>query len=241
MVKIEINLTRRHLYVIIAVLTAFALSVPTAGWAADRFKDVSDSNVFHEDIAWLAEVGVTRGCNPPANDEFCPGENVRREAMAAFLHRLAMNGSVSAGNILDLECQVAICDRYGDGYPAPTAVPRSYEQIVQASQVLAWSYNEKVHTLEPGDSIAVSMGCHLEVGPDTLDGGAWTDAESGVVLVSSGFGDPTVREPESNPSWETSGLYWEAVWRNDADTAITATFRSWAGCHTPEIFEWDAS
>lgn len=241
MVTIEIKLTKRHLYAFIAVLTLFAIVVPTAGWAADRFSDVSDSNVFHDDIAWLAQVRVTRGCNPPANDEFCPDDNVRRETMAAFMHRLATNGSVSAGAILDLECQVASCDRYGDEFPPPIGVPRSYEQTVQAGQVLAWRYNEKAQTLEPGESIAVSMGCHWEVGPDTLDGGAWTDAESGIVLVSSGFGDPSIREPESHPSWEATGLYWEAVWRNDGETDVTATFRTWAGCHTADIFEWDAS
>ena len=31
--------------------------------------------------------GVTRGCNPPVNDRFCPGSNVTRGQMAAFLHR----------------------------------------------------------------------------------------------------------------------------------------------------------
>src|SRR5690606_6120098 len=53
------------------------------------FTDVPDTNVFHDDIAWLAEAGVTKGCNPPDNTEFCPGDNVTREQMAAFMRRLA--------------------------------------------------------------------------------------------------------------------------------------------------------
>ncbi|HJR92902.1 MAG TPA: hypothetical protein VJ938_10710 [Acidimicrobiia bacterium] len=51
--------------------------------------DFSDDNglVFETDIEWLAATGVTKGCNPPANTQFCPGAPVTRGAMAAFLHR----------------------------------------------------------------------------------------------------------------------------------------------------------
>lgn len=46
-----------------------------------------NASVFESDIEWLAATGVTRGCNPPANSEFCPSSPVTRGAMAAFLHR----------------------------------------------------------------------------------------------------------------------------------------------------------
>jgi hypothetical protein len=46
-----------------------------------------DGSVFERDIEWLGAVGVTRGCNPPVNDRFCPTDPVRRDQMAAFLHR----------------------------------------------------------------------------------------------------------------------------------------------------------
>jgi hypothetical protein len=35
----------------------------------------------------IAEAGVTRGCNPPANDNFCPNAPVTRAQMATFLTR----------------------------------------------------------------------------------------------------------------------------------------------------------
>jgi hypothetical protein len=35
----------------------------------------------------LANAGVTRGCNPPDNDRFCPEEVVTRQQLAAFLRR----------------------------------------------------------------------------------------------------------------------------------------------------------
>ena len=50
------------------------------------FSDVGDSP-FASDIAWLASIGITKGCNPPANDRFCPDASVTRGQMAAFLHR----------------------------------------------------------------------------------------------------------------------------------------------------------
>lgn len=50
------------------------------------FVDDDDSQ-FETDIEWLASVGVTKGCNPPANDQFCPDDPVSRGAMAAFLVR----------------------------------------------------------------------------------------------------------------------------------------------------------
>jgi hypothetical protein len=57
--------------------------VPRAGAFLD-----DDLSVFESDIEWLAETGITRGCNPSqANTKFCPGRHVTRGEMAAFLHR----------------------------------------------------------------------------------------------------------------------------------------------------------
>ena len=53
---------------------------------ADLFTD-DDTSIFERDIDALASAGVTRGCNPPANDRFCPDEPVTREQMASFLTR----------------------------------------------------------------------------------------------------------------------------------------------------------
>jgi hypothetical protein len=50
------------------------------------FVDAEDS-LFASDIAWLSATGVTKGCNPPDNDQFCPDGKVTREQMAAFLAR----------------------------------------------------------------------------------------------------------------------------------------------------------
>ncbi len=52
----------------------------------DLFSD-DDGTVFESSIDKLGTAGVTRGCNPPINDQFCPNSTVSRGQMAAFLHR----------------------------------------------------------------------------------------------------------------------------------------------------------
>lgn len=49
-------------------------------------------NVFEDDIKRLATAGVTKGCNPPTNDMYCPTSGVTRGQMAAFLHRAMETG-----------------------------------------------------------------------------------------------------------------------------------------------------
>jgi sugar lactone lactonase YvrE len=52
----------------------------------DPFVDDDDS-IFEGVIEKLAAAGITRGCNPPLNDLYCPAAAVTRAQMAAFLHR----------------------------------------------------------------------------------------------------------------------------------------------------------
>lgn len=58
----------------------------TDGGTTDLFTD-DDTSIFEQDIQKLATAGVTRGCNPPDNDKYCPDRKVTREQMAAFLSR----------------------------------------------------------------------------------------------------------------------------------------------------------
>jgi hypothetical protein len=61
-----------------------ALNLPDAD--IDYFDD-DNGSTFEADINALAEAGVTRGCNPPANGRYCPDDSVDRGQMAAFLRR----------------------------------------------------------------------------------------------------------------------------------------------------------
>ncbi|MGH8934784.1 MAG: S-layer homology domain-containing protein [Acidimicrobiia bacterium] len=54
---------------------------------SNPFIDVPPGHLFETEIAWLASEGITKGCNPPINDRFCPDDQVTRAQMAAFLVR----------------------------------------------------------------------------------------------------------------------------------------------------------
>jgi hypothetical protein len=76
-----------------------AIMAASVAVASDRFSDVPESNVFHDNIGWLAESGVTKGCNPPENTLYCPDRPVSRGELAAFLQRLSTNRVVDAGSV----------------------------------------------------------------------------------------------------------------------------------------------
>lgn len=57
-----------------------------SGQGVGTFDD-DDGNTFEDDIEWLAAEGITRGCNPPTNNLFCPDDYVTRGQMAAFMVR----------------------------------------------------------------------------------------------------------------------------------------------------------
>lgn len=66
---------------------------PQAAWTG-FFADDDDS-VHEESIDALAAVGVTKGCNPPDNTNYCPDESLTRGQIAAFIRRnLALAPSV---------------------------------------------------------------------------------------------------------------------------------------------------
>ena len=72
-----------------AALLGALIAAPITVIASHQFLDVPTNHQFHEAIDWLAAEGITYGCNPPANTEFCPDDFVTRGQMAAFLKRSA--------------------------------------------------------------------------------------------------------------------------------------------------------
>jgi Leucine-rich repeat (LRR) protein len=59
----------------------------------DHFVD-DNTSIFERGINKVADAGITLGCNPPANTNFCPNDNVTRGQMAAFIIR-ALTGGVT--------------------------------------------------------------------------------------------------------------------------------------------------
>lgn len=61
-----------------------ALSLPQG--SGDTFTD-DDGSIFESAIESMATAGITKGCDPPANDRYCPDSVVTRAQMATFLTR----------------------------------------------------------------------------------------------------------------------------------------------------------
>ncbi|HLT95535.1 MAG TPA: 5'-nucleotidase C-terminal domain-containing protein [Acidimicrobiia bacterium] len=100
---------KRRMTALLAMAIVASLLVVTAppGLGSDRFVDVPDDNIFHNDIGWMAEQDITRGCNPPDNDEFCPSDNVTRGQMAAFFVRaLGLTATDSGTDFTDTDGNV---------------------------------------------------------------------------------------------------------------------------------------
>lgn len=89
----SVFVSRRRLAAFAVIVALVAM--PIGAVASHVFTDVPDDHLFHGDIAAIADAGVTRGCNPPANTEYCPSDNVTRGQMAAFMNRL---GALSGGS-----------------------------------------------------------------------------------------------------------------------------------------------
>jgi hypothetical protein len=70
-----------------ATFIARALGLPSSD--EDHFTD-DDGHILEGGINRIADAGITEGCNPPANDEFCPDSNVTRGQMAAFMVRAGL-------------------------------------------------------------------------------------------------------------------------------------------------------
>ena len=115
-----------------ASFLARALDLPPA---QTPFVD-TDGSTHENNIAAIAEAGITYGCNPPANDRFCPERAVTRAEMASFLQRAFdvprtdttyfTTGGVHVENINAIAAAgiTAGCNRLGTQYCPDRALPR---------------------------------------------------------------------------------------------------------------------
>jgi hypothetical protein len=66
-----------------ATTTSFTVHVEDSR-VGNRFID-DDGNPHEANIEAIAELGLTEGCNPPLNNQFCPDNLVTRAEMSVFL------------------------------------------------------------------------------------------------------------------------------------------------------------
>ncbi|MDJ0663579.1 MAG: S-layer homology domain-containing protein [Acidimicrobiia bacterium] len=134
-------------------MTLLVLLTPVAVIAAGGTFTDDDTSIFEADIEWLADHGITAGCNPPANDHFCPKANVTRGQMAAFLHRFANDQST---NGLSVWHDNALTVTGGSGY-AP---------LLTLESIPAGSYIFIAKTHFQGGASQGAVTCRLAAGAD---------------------------------------------------------------------------
>jgi hypothetical protein len=76
-----LKLPRKRWLVLVAAVATFAIAAPVA---FATFFDVPPSNPFYADVNAVQGAGITSGCG---GGNFCPGDNITRQAEAAFVHR----------------------------------------------------------------------------------------------------------------------------------------------------------
>jgi len=83
---------------------AFRLTAPLPAEQEGSFWD-DDYSVHRFAIDKIADVGITKGCNPPDNNQFCPERSITRGEMAAFLKR-ALDLPPAAEDYFDNDSEV---------------------------------------------------------------------------------------------------------------------------------------
>lgn len=88
---------RRLRRVFIVGTAVLAIAIPAAVWASHDFTDVPTSDQFHTQISAIKGAGITTGCTATT---YCPTDFVRRDAMAAFMHRGFGRVALASGSFL---------------------------------------------------------------------------------------------------------------------------------------------
>jgi hypothetical protein len=174
-----------------------------------------DGSVFETDIAKLVAAGITFGCNPPVNDQYCPNKSVTRGQMASFLAR-----ALGLDPIVPPTAQA-----FGDGvWLVPGEVPPGTYRNSDSSQFCSWSRLSG----SPGswnvieswltDEIDIVTISPSDDGFESIDCGTWSsdlsprtssptaDFAGGSFLVGSEVGAGIWRNSDSSGS-----CYWERL------------------------------
>ena len=191
---------RNQMHTLAFAAMAIFLLLPVVAFAVTDFIDVDDSNVFKADIEWMAANGITKGCNPPANDRYCPSVTVTREQMAAFMHRLALSQAVDAGTVqgftaVELQGQTGPAGPTGpQGPPGDDSVDGvgvgSY-YLVTGTPSSVSSESTVTESCSDSNDVAVSGGYTYSVGSRGYAVDSWPSAANAWSVRYRKDGGPT--------------------------------------------------
>ena len=103
----------------------------------NRFID-DDGNAHEANIEAIAALGITEGCNPPLNNQFCPDNHVTRAEMAVFL----VQAMGEAGNLPNYQ-----------GYFSDVLAGAWYTPWVERLSELGVTVGFPDGTFHPGDTV----------------------------------------------------------------------------------------
>ena len=208
---------RRTLFVaVLAAVVGAVVATPIAVYAShSSFTDVPATNTFHDDIAWLAEAGVTKGCNPPANTEFCPKDEVTREQMAAFMHRLAENQVVDAASAIQAE-NATTADSATTAGDADTVDGMHASGLIQSTQLLYASVGHD-GTLYAGNAVSAAR---TSTGSDEVTFDRSTSGCAG----TAGSGFTTTNLPLFGSTGTTFNAHTGNLFGSDVETVLVGAW-----------------
>ncbi len=82
----------------LAGMVGAVVATPIAVYASHQFTDVANSHLFHNDIDWMRDNGITFGCG---GGKYCPDDFVTRGEMGGFLRRLSEKKVVDAATAVN--------------------------------------------------------------------------------------------------------------------------------------------
>lgn len=140
-----------------AFIYRYAGSPAFAAPARSPFVDVTPSSPFYKEIAWLESTGITNGWAGSGGAYFKPQAQVSREAMAAFLYRVAGSPAFTAPAVSpfkDLapsapfykEITWLAAKRISTGYQTSTGAAFGSALAVQRNAMAAFLYRQSAAT-----------------------------------------------------------------------------------------------
>jgi hypothetical protein len=156
----SVTVGRYTVTVLAATTTSFTVRVSEID--SGTFTD-DDGNPFEPQIEKIAQAGITKGCNPPSNDRYCPTTSVTRAEMAAFLIRaLGWEDSmipfedrfadVPAGQWYTPYVETLAALGITTGYPDGTYRPGAAVSRAEMAAFLARAFDDPT-TLAPGQGL----------------------------------------------------------------------------------------
>ena len=215
--------TTRRLIISLATLLLVAMIPAAVSAAGGTFTDDDDS-IFEDHIEWLADAGVTAGCNPPANDNFCPDDDVNRGQMAAFMRRFAQYIGAEDGT-------PAEADHAATADVATTADTATNANTVDGKSAI--QFQPTTNDFDAEGSVAVNVDDKFEIVTGSV---TTTDGTGQICLV--GY-SPTADIRVSATGHVLNLVGTDAtLWLEHDGSQIAGTSRKVGSSLTPFAVEW---